>query len=683
MHSKSGLGSELLLFLCCFLSLAIVTLLGVMNEENNILAQGQEIKNYSYFLKWGSFGRGDGQFLSPHGIVVDSVGNVYVSDRDRNDIQKFNNNGTFIKKWGNSGIGPGEFNHPYEIRIDSFDNVYVVDKFNNRIQIFDTNGTFLRMHDTVGISNNTFNAPEALTVDPVSGVMYIADTGNNRVVKISNSFELIKEWGKNGTAPGEFIHPHGIDLDSSGNVFVNEVQPRIQKFDSDGDFINQWGEAGDGPGQFSAHLEHLFIDSSDNVWQVDGEENSRVVKFDNDGNFITSVGSGPCAIEEGVRSDKTKMSGPLPCDGKLYGPEHATVDLSGNLLVVDRFNYRIVGYKPSPMEESTGKTQQDLTTRSSSNISSCWSTGKSMPTERIEMASSTIGNKIFIIGGYSDKTTNIVEVYDSTKNEWSNTTYLPVKLDHLAAATYNNKLYVVGGFDAESKPSNRLFVYDPVMGKWEERKEMPTARGALTAEFVNGIMYVVGGDEDPSHITGAYHPYGQVTTNEAYDPTSDSWAEKAPMPTARHHHVSAVVDEKLYIIGGRYGLSYADHNFNNSNTNEMYDPAQNKWSNLKSIPTSRSGAAAATVNGSIYVLGGETKNYPSGTDYTYSENEKYEPLVNSWTRAESMPSGKHGLAAESISNKIYVIGGGKYPGFTVDNGNEIYHVSLKGENNCV
>jgi len=317
------------------------------------------------------------------------------------------------------------------------------------------------------------------------------------------------------------------------------------------------------------------------------------------------------------------------------------------------------------------------------NVRSCWTSGKYMPIARIEMASTIVGDKIYVIGGYSDKPTNIVEVYDSTKDEWSTISPLPESLDHLAAATYKNKIYVAGGFDEGSKPSNRLFIYDTVLGKWEEGKKMPTARGALTAEFISGILYAVGGDKDPAFIAGGYHPYGQTTTNEAYDPATDSWTVKTPMPTARHHHAAAVVGERLYIIGGRYGLAYADHIFNNSAANEMYDPVQNKWFIMEPIRTSRSGAAAASVNGSIYVFGGETKNYPTESQHTYSENEKYDPLANSWTQGQSMPTGKHGLTAESINNKIFVIGGGKKPGFTVDDRNDIYNPALVGKNNCV
>lgn len=315
---------------------------------------------------------------------------------------------------------------------------------------------------------------------------------------------------------------------------------------------------------------------------------------------------------------------------------------------------------------------------------SCWTIGKNMPTARIEFTSATIGDKIYLIGGYTDKTTDIVEVYDTAKDEWSTLPALPKKLDHLAAAAYNNKIYVVGGFDAESNPSKSLFIYDAVLGEWKEGENMPTARGALTAEFIEGIMYVVGGDADRSIVPGMYHPFGQVATNEAYDPVTDSWIEKTPMPTARHHHVSAVVEDKLYIIGGRYGLGYAQHNFNNTNANEMYDPVENKWVTLKHEPIDRSGASAASVNGSIYVFGGETKNYPSESQHTYADNEKYDPETNSWIAGPSMLTARHGLTADSIDNKIFVIGGGQEPGFTVDDKNEIYNVlGPRNNDNCV
>ena len=132
---------------------------------------------YSFAYKWGSRGIGDGQFLRPHDIEFDSKGNVYVSDRDRNDIQKLSPNGTFILKWGHNGRHDGEFRSPYCVSIDKHDNVYVVDMNNNRIQKFDNNRTFIQKFEKFDAkgSNDTMHMPEDMTIDPVSGNVYITD----------------------------------------------------------------------------------------------------------------------------------------------------------------------------------------------------------------------------------------------------------------------------------------------------------------------------------------------------------------------------------------------------------------------------------------------------------------------------------------------------------------------------
>ena len=90
------------------------------------------IEEYSFVNKWGSHGNSDGQFEEPTGIVIDSSNNVYVSDMDfenccnslHHTLQKFMNDGTFITKWG----GNGAFVNPMGIAIDSFGNVYVADQ---------------------------------------------------------------------------------------------------------------------------------------------------------------------------------------------------------------------------------------------------------------------------------------------------------------------------------------------------------------------------------------------------------------------------------------------------------------------------------------------------------------------------------------------------------------------------
>jgi len=190
----------------------------------------------------------------------------------------------------------------------------------------------------------TMHGPEAMAMDPVSGNVYITDTGWNRKIKLDSNFNFELHWGSYGTGEGEFNHPHGIGVDSSGNVYVNEYVPRIQKFDKDGNFIKQWGSVGRGSGQFDSALEHLFVDPQDNVWQLDGPEKPRIQKFDNDGNYLTKVGSGPCIIPDNIKNDPIQMASFNKCDGKLHQPEQANINSKGDLYVVDRGNQRIVVY---------------------------------------------------------------------------------------------------------------------------------------------------------------------------------------------------------------------------------------------------------------------------------------------------------------------------------------------------
>lgn len=137
------------------------------------------------------------------------------------------------------------------------------------------------------------------------------------------------------------------------------------------------------------------------------------------------------------------------------------------------------------------------------------------------------------------------------------------------------------------------------------------------------------------------------------------------MPTARHHAASAVVDGKIYVIGGRIG-----EELNNVDLIEMYDPVRNNWTtDLEPMPSKRSGIAAASVNGFIYVLGGEQNQG------AFSENERYDPRNNTWTKEEPMPTARHGLGAGAIEDKIYAIVGGPDRGFYTSRTNEIYHVS--------
>jgi hypothetical protein len=96
-----------------------------------------------------------------------------------------------------------------------------------------------------------------------------------------------------------------------------------------------------------------------------------------------------------------------------------------------------------------------------------------MPTPRTEVSATSLGDVIYVIGGFDayGHPTDIVEIYSVMNNTWKRTAAapLPNPLHHTAATSFNGKVYVVGGFlDSQWTPSNRLFIYDPLKNQWHE-----------------------------------------------------------------------------------------------------------------------------------------------------------------------------------------------------------------------
>jgi DNA-binding beta-propeller fold protein YncE len=281
---------------------------------------------HTFVLKWGSYGSGDGQFMNPRGVAVDSQGNVYVTDTFNHRIQKFDPDGNFITQWGLSGFGDGQFYLPIVAATDSNDYVYVADTWNHRIQKFDSSGNFITKWGSYGSGDGFFYAPHGIIADS-SGDIYVADTLNDRIQKFDSSGNFITKWGSSGMGDSQFNQPHGIFVDPNDNVYVTDSwNHKVQKFDSDGNFIVQWGGFGNEDGFFGV-ANGITVDSEAFVYVADCW-NNRIQKFDPDGIFITKWGN--------------YGSG----DGQFYYPDGIAIDSEGNIYVADELNHRIQKFAP-------------------------------------------------------------------------------------------------------------------------------------------------------------------------------------------------------------------------------------------------------------------------------------------------------------------------------------------------
>jgi len=299
------------------------------DESGGSEGGGSEVTvKYTYESKFGSKGSGNGQFLDPHDISFDALtptANLFVCDRERNDVQKFTHAGVYISKFGSAGSGNGQFNVPYAIQhTPDYSAIYVCDRDNDRIQKFDSSGTWLANITT--INGKALSSPEDISFDKSNGDIYILDTGNNRCCKLNSAHTFIRQWGKTGSHNGEFDHPHSINVDSAGDVFIScGNQPYIQKFDKNGTFLMKFGSEGTGEGQTQMFLEHMDIDIADRVHLINNDSRPIINVWNNQGVWLTQYG-------------KTTSGS---ANGQFNEPEHVTCDSTGKPFVVDAQNQRI------------------------------------------------------------------------------------------------------------------------------------------------------------------------------------------------------------------------------------------------------------------------------------------------------------------------------------------------------
>jgi N-acetylneuraminic acid mutarotase len=173
---------------------------------------------------------------------------------------------------------------------------------------------------------------------------------------------------------------------------------------------------------------------------------------------------------------------------------------------------------------------------------------------------------------------------------------------------------------------------------WATKAQMPTARHGLGVAVVNGKIYSIGGGETNSN---------SLNTNEIYDPETDTWTTKVSIHTPRSNFGIAVVQNEIYVIGGlTTGNVFTE-------VNEVYDSLTDTWENRTTMPTPRVGIDANVVDGKIYVIGGSSAIHGGYTNV----NEVYDPVTDTWTTKASMPTPVTAYASAVVDNKIYVIGG--------------------------
>ena len=301
-----------------------------------------------------------------------------------------------------------------------------------------------------------------------------------------------------------------------------------------------------------------------------------------------------------------------------------------------------------------------------------WTQKADMPTIRSDFSTCVVDGKIFVIGGslqlrmdeYGDLSLSTVEMYDPETDTWAGKANMPTVRSNVSVSVVDGKIYAIGGskmkkyqvprgFGHESEELPTVEMYDPATDTWTQKADMPTPRKTKTC-VVDGKIYAIGG-------WSTANEQSQLETVEVYDPPTDTWAKAQSMNHARCSAAISVVNGEIYAVGGIGWPPNRDQSgryFSSLylSSVEVFNPKMNQWQERTEMSVPKAAHSTSVIDDKIYVIGGYFQEERKLN--RLSTIEVYDPATDRWTQESDMLIGKSGHATEVIDRQIYIFGGG-------------------------
>jgi sugar lactone lactonase YvrE len=287
----------------------------VADSANGTIREVSPVGAVSTFAGSPSAGSADGSLVAarfnlPMGSVLDTAGNVYVADSVNSTIRKITTGGVVSTLAGSAGkFGAKDasgtnatFNGPRGLAIDGYGSFYVADTLNDTIRKISTFGDVSIFTGYTGgpgsadgmETNALFNQPQGVAVDQANNLIYVADSGNNTIRRITSDGQVTTLAGLANTfgsvdgtnSAARFNSPRGLAVDANGNIFVADYyNDQIREVTPDGTVTTLAGAAGvwgsaDGTNGAARFFqpEGVAVDGSGNVYVADsGNHTIRVL----------------------------------------------------------------------------------------------------------------------------------------------------------------------------------------------------------------------------------------------------------------------------------------------------------------------------------------------------------------------------------------------------------------------
>jgi N-acetylneuraminic acid mutarotase len=275
-----------------------------------------------------------------------------------------------------------------------------------------------------------------------------------------------------------------------------------------------------------------------------------------------------------------------------------------------------------------------------------WVSKTNMPTARGYFCGAEVDGKMYLFGGMLDLAFNnsdAVEAYDLETDTWTEENKMPEKIFGQAAVELNGKIYIFGGRTGDlysGVSSNHSYLYDPATDSWTRIADMPASKAFIAAAVIDGKIYTLG---------GSTIGYEALTSLYMYDPESNTWEKKANLQRGRSLPTANVYNGKIYVIGG--GEADADVAGTAFPYFDVYDPSNDSWNSKEDISQPRVGHGSGIINNKLYICGG----FSSNTELR--DLNEYDFENDTWTAKTAMPTTRRCFVSSTYNNKLFVFGG--------------------------
>lgn len=261
-----------------------------------------------------------------------------------------------------------------------------------------------------------------------------------------------------------------------------------------------------------------------------------------------------------------------------------------------------------------------------------------------------VNNKGYLIGGRGIKP---VDEFDPNTLSWRKLSPSPIELHHFQPSVWQDQIVIAGALTGQypsEKPVEHIYFFSPEKNTWQQGAAIPheRLRGSTIAIVNQDVLYLIGGIKNG-------HLDGNVNWVDSLDLRTQKWTVLPNAPHSRDHAQGVLIDNKIYVVGGRRTLGAQNKVFELVEEKvDVFDIPKQTWTTLpQGLPIPRAGLSVYAEHNSFIAVGGESAN----PNKAHEEVHRYNISQNKWSTAQPLIQGRHGSGVVKMNGYLWIASG--------------------------